>query len=97
MVFFFFSSRRRHTRFKCDWSSDVCSSDLRGGIELPRPFCFFPRLGEMSGGCEEEEIPVVRGRVAGPELDGALILTLSPAPVVIVVAHHPERGVGLRQ
>src|SRR5882762_11517879 len=25
---FFFSSRRRHTTFKCDWSSDVCSSDL---------------------------------------------------------------------
>src|SRR6266480_6466642 len=30
-VFFFFSSRRRHTRLTCDWSSDVCSSDL------PRP------------------------------------------------------------
>src|SRR2546427_7777626 len=29
VVFFFFSSRRRHTRFDCDWSSDVCSSDLR--------------------------------------------------------------------
>src|SRR6476661_1220827 len=29
LYFFFFSSRRRHTRFKCDWSSDVCSSDLR--------------------------------------------------------------------
>src|SRR2546427_8887004 len=29
--FFFFSSRRRHTRFDCDWSSDVCSSDLLGG------------------------------------------------------------------
>src|SRR2546430_13019610 len=27
-LFFFFSSRRRHTRFDCDWSSDVCSSDL---------------------------------------------------------------------
>src|SRR2546430_11954053 len=27
-VMFFFSSRRRHTRFDCDWSSDVCSSDL---------------------------------------------------------------------
>src|SRR5256886_5741132 len=27
---FFFSSRRRHTRFDCDWSSDVCSSDLQG-------------------------------------------------------------------
>src|SRR5690606_41180935 len=28
LVFFFFSSRRRHTRFSRDWSSDVCSSDL---------------------------------------------------------------------
>src|SRR5688572_31065299 len=28
ICFFFFSSRRRHTRFDCDWSSDVCSSDL---------------------------------------------------------------------
>src|SRR2546430_8989067 len=36
--FFFFSSRRRHTRFDCDWSSDVCSSDLEGesGVEQPR-------------------------------------------------------------
>src|SRR2546427_4509262 len=31
---FFFSSRRRHTRFDCDWSSDVCSSDLH----LRKPF-----------------------------------------------------------
>src|SRR5689334_23527756 len=30
---FFFSSRRRHTRWNCDWSSDVCSSDLH-----PHPF-----------------------------------------------------------
>src|SRR5699024_11820877 len=28
-LIFFFSSRRRHTRSKRDWSSDVCSSDLR--------------------------------------------------------------------
>src|SRR5256886_13096830 len=33
VVLFFFSSRRRHTRFDCDWSSDVCSSDL----EVPAP------------------------------------------------------------
>src|SRR5256886_3219401 len=32
MLLFFFSSRRRHTRFDCDWSSDVCSSDLGGGL-----------------------------------------------------------------
>src|SRR5712691_6113798 len=30
--FFFFSSRRRHTRFDCDWSSDVCSSDLTPSV-----------------------------------------------------------------
>src|SRR5215211_9546865 len=28
LIVFFFSSRRRHTRSLCDWSSDVCSSDL---------------------------------------------------------------------
>src|SRR3989454_5658708 len=28
LMFFFFSSRRRHTRLQGDWSSDVCSSDL---------------------------------------------------------------------
>src|SRR5207245_4269899 len=32
--FFFFSSRRRHTRCYRDWSSDVCSSDLRGADVL---------------------------------------------------------------
>src|SRR5438034_3398043 len=38
---FFFSSRRRHTRSLCDWSSDVCSSDLYKKLEaagrLTRP------------------------------------------------------------
>src|SRR5205814_5509224 len=37
-VFFFFSSRRRHTRCLSDWSSDVCSSDLlrvRGDLGHP--------------------------------------------------------------
>src|SRR5256886_6328671 len=34
---FFFSSRRRHTRFDCDWSSDVCSSDLARSGARPRP------------------------------------------------------------
>src|SRR5438132_10641682 len=38
LFFFFFSSRRRHTRSLCDWSSDVCSSDLR--VErVRRPRC----------------------------------------------------------
>src|SRR3989449_7683364 len=35
MVFFFFSSRRRHTRCSRDWSSDVCSSDHPAQREVP--------------------------------------------------------------
>src|SRR5216683_3973183 len=35
LFFFFFSSRRRHTRSDRDWSSDVCSSDLRVVREIP--------------------------------------------------------------
>src|SRR2546430_4156820 len=42
--FFFFSSRRRHTRFDCDWSSDVCSSDLhQNRAEMP----FLDHLEEL--------------------------------------------------
>src|SRR2546430_2360610 len=43
-VVFFFSSRRRHTRFDCDWSSDVCSSDLT----YPNPFGL-SQLGGVNG------------------------------------------------
>ena len=34
VFFFFFSSRRRHTRSLCDWSSDVCSSDLACSVSV---------------------------------------------------------------
>src|SRR2546430_12020991 len=37
VLFFFFSSKRRHTRFDCDWSSDVCSSDLISWDRLGAP------------------------------------------------------------
>src|SRR5690606_18422851 len=37
LSFFFFSSRRRHTRFSRDWSSDVCSSDLGWGAGFSGP------------------------------------------------------------
>src|SRR5690606_20525183 len=46
-LFFFFSSRRRHTRFSRDWSSDVCSSDLR-------------RVGERARGVRQEALRVRR-------------------------------------
>src|SRR5207253_8557789 len=47
-VFFFFSSRRRHTRWPRDWSSDVCSSDLyevQDGLELLHVLGLRSRVG----------------------------------------------------
>src|SRR2546430_8767980 len=51
-IFFFFSSRRRHTRFDCDWSSDVCSSDLqkkrprRDSLEATGVIMEYTKLGK---------------------------------------------------
>src|SRR5256886_5367582 len=65
-VFFFFSSRRRHTRFDCDWSSDVCSSDLAGRSvaelpEDPEELIKLPGIGRYTAGavaCFAYEKPV---------------------------------------
>src|SRR2546430_9597802 len=51
-TYFFFSSRRRHTRFDCDWSSDVCSSDLLLRWEVSQPgnvLRVFERGGRKKG------------------------------------------------
>src|SRR5437870_6760403 len=47
-IFFFFSSRRRHTRWPRDWSSDVCSSDLLDFLELTKPDTLIPRVTSYS-------------------------------------------------
>src|SRR2546430_8663837 len=50
----FYSSRRRHTRFDCDWSSDVCSSDLRGDDrivpEIPKTIALSIAIGNPADG-----------------------------------------------
>src|SRR5207249_9453016 len=47
---FFFSSRRRHTRSKRDWSSDVCSSDLEGSKPIERlDFALFTETAQRGG------------------------------------------------
>src|SRR5689334_23800501 len=55
--FFFFSSRRRHTRWNCDWSSDVCSSDLHFYVA---PYLPSDRVDDGGGVAHEgEEIEVL--------------------------------------
>src|SRR6266480_6418705 len=49
-MFFFFSSRRRHTRLTCDWSSDVCSSDLDRVDEAAEAQHPRQRLGPVADG-----------------------------------------------
>src|SRR2546429_2885065 len=54
-LFFFFSSRRRHTRCSRDWSSDVCSSDLVAWSLLTRDAEQLPRtVGRSSRGLDAE-------------------------------------------
>src|SRR5688572_32918898 len=49
--FFFFSSRRRHTRFDCDWSSDVCSSDVVCAMPT-RLVAYAPEDGKLLWWCD---------------------------------------------
>src|SRR2546430_8259526 len=50
-VVFFFSSRRRHTRFDCDWSSDVCSSDLNRCSLQSAELMSYPPAQRLQGSC----------------------------------------------
>src|SRR2546427_8076259 len=61
--FFFFSIRRRHTRFDCDWSSDVRSSDLchsYASTAQKDPFSFrvFPLRPPSSVGVQRADVRV---------------------------------------
>src|SRR6266480_1764293 len=66
LVGFFFSSRRRHTRLTCDWSSDVCSSDLEScpgavaQIEPPHVAELIASIGILEGRIRRRSI--VEGR-----------------------------------
>src|SRR2546429_3615185 len=61
-LFFFFSSRRRHTRCSRDWSSDVCSSDLNATLSRYRRL--LTEAGEGTLALENDNFDV--GESTGP-------------------------------
>src|SRR5260370_29894575 len=77
LMFFFFSSRRRHTRFKCDWSSDVCSSDL---VLEDRD------LAHVEGAHGGRLCPPFEGGAAGP------LLLVRPDGIARAVSGGPAPG-----
>src|SRR2546427_8502350 len=85
--FFFFSSRRRHTRFDCDWSSDVCSSDLG---------CVVKTAGV------DESIHVFEGPARVYEsqdaaVAGILADEVQPGEVVVIRYEGPKGGPGMQE
>src|SRR3712207_8545607 len=71
---FFFSSRRRHTRYWRDWSSDVCSSDLGRRVERERrpgdgSGSERADVGPAAGVLEPADVPG-QGEAVGGELEG---------------------------
>src|SRR6266568_4622996 len=93
MVFFFFSSRRRHTRWNCDWSSDVCSSDLAVAPNQPLPH----RAGQyLTVQCARWPRVWRRYSIANaPRADGLLRLHVRAVPggwVSGTLVHHTAPG-----
>src|SRR2546430_13569381 len=97
----FFSSRRRHTRFDCDWSSDVCSSDLlRGGVQLTkqlREVQVEDVLGrdpvkmelDRVGAYMQEKVVLVTG--AGGSIGSELVRQIARVrPKLLVILDHAE-------
>src|SRR5437870_7455818 len=100
-VFFFFSSRRRHTRWPRDWSSDVCSSDLNFYkiLEPKKP----ASSGQLSDHIEESLSHPVNdfsfssivkpGNVAGILVDPIVPLSAQMQAIEIVKARLNALGV----
>src|SRR5256886_14707994 len=78
LIVFFFSSRRRHTRFDCDWSSDVCSSDLKLSGEA--------LMGDREYGLDPERIAVIADEIVSVQARGVEL-------AIVVGAGNIYRGI----
>src|SRR2546430_11071275 len=84
-MFFFFSSRRRHTRFDCDWSSDVCSSDLEpSGVPAWKnlPSWAVVATGDKAAGSDVIRSMAKRAGAKITEVEGSHVIMISQPQVV---------------
>src|SRR2546430_13101430 len=86
ILLFFFSSRRRHTRFDCDWSSDVCSSDLEKVAQAVKAVASIPGITQ-----EQADVLVHRGFLSLESLLQAEASDLAEFPEI---GRSEERRVG---
>src|SRR5256885_13440225 len=105
-LFFFFSSRRRHTRLQGDWSSDVCSSDLRV-CHSPTGYGLKATLGESAGTQDFDSVdhadvivviganptdahPVFASHMKRRLREGAKLIIVDPRSIDLVRSPHVE-------
>src|SRR5256885_10594794 len=98
---FFFSSRRRHTRLQGDWSSDVCSSDLRRLARMKLGMEWLQRLKELwrPGQRPRLALALAGGGVIGGVYEGGAVTAPQgrrggPARFAPYVGFAPGRGGG---
>src|SRR6266568_7267456 len=82
-LFFFFSSRRRHTRWNCDWSSDVCSSDL-GAFDAALELLAAAEDGSLDE-FQSAQADLLRGQIALASSRGS-----DAAPLLLTAARRFE-------
>src|SRR5438034_2543959 len=107
-LLFFFSSRRRHTRSLCDWSSDVCSSDLSHDsiglgedgpthqpIEQLAALRAIPNLVLIRPADATETVEAWRMAILSPNGPVALVLTRQKVAVIDRAKYAPANGLRL--
>src|SRR6266496_4507035 len=92
LIYFFFSSRRRHTRSLRDWSSDVCSSDLEGLTFLDREG-LAGEVGDEDG--DGDRLPPVLGEL-GVRLALGLRVPRWVGGWAVHRGYEPRRSLGWR-
>src|SRR6266481_6578319 len=91
-LFFFFSSRRRHTRWNCDWSSDVCSSDLTDVNGQPMKEPPYPPLAQGKVRHVGERVAVVIAESLAQARDAAELVEVEYEVLPAVVDAAKAKG-----